>query len=98
MKNLNVFYGPLEVYIKKLGILCPTRSEVKTNRSRRRPLFRGSKSPERGVNNLTSYPAPMHFYESTLKKKKRLLGIFTEILQNDLLVTGSLKTKFSNFN
>ena len=53
----NVFWGSLGVYIKKLGCLFPTRPKIK-NRSRRRSLFRGSKSPERDIDNLASYPAP----------------------------------------
>ena len=47
----------LRVYIKKLGYLCQTRPEIE-NRSRRRSLFRGSKTSERDIDNLTSYPAP----------------------------------------
>jgi len=41
----------------KIGYLCPTRPEIQ-NWSRRRSLFIGSKSPERDIVNLTSYPAP----------------------------------------
>ena len=33
------------------------------NRSRRRSLFRGSKTPERDFDNLTSYPAPRQLYK-----------------------------------
>ena len=51
--------------------------------------FRGSKSTERDIENLTSWPAPRQFYEKTYKIARPPL-IFTEILQNALLDTGSL--------
>ena len=67
----------------------PTRPEIK-NWSQRRSLLRGSKSPERDDDNLTSYPAPRQLYESTYSIIEPVILIFTEILQNVLLVTGSL--------
>ena len=39
------------------------------NRSRRRALFRGSKTPEGDIDNLTSYPAPNKLYESTFRNR-----------------------------
>ena len=32
------------------------------NRSPQKTFFRGSKTPERGFNNLTSYPVPRQIY------------------------------------
>ena len=71
-----------------MGYLCPTRPEIK-NRSRRRALFRGSKSPERDIDNLTSYPAPNKLYESTFKNRTGC-NVQKEIFQNVLHATGSL--------
>ena len=47
---------------KKMCYLCPMRPEIK-NRRRRRSLFRGSKSRERNIDNLTLYPpSPLYSY------------------------------------
>ena len=60
--------GHRENILKKMGYLCLTRPEMK-NWSRRRSFFKGSKSPERGIDNLTLYPAPRQLHESTFKNR-----------------------------
>ena len=61
-----------------MGYLCPTRPEIK-NRSRRRSLFRGSKTPERDIDNLTSYPAPNKLYELRSKIEPAAINIERDI-------------------
>ena len=58
-----------------MGYLCPTRPEIK-NRSRRRSLFRGSKTLERDIDNLTSYPAPNKYM--SLHSKIEPAAIYNE--------------------
>jgi len=61
-----------------MGFLCPTRPEIK-NRSRRRSLFRGSKTPEGDIDNLTSYPAPNNYMSLHSKIEPAAINIERDI-------------------
>ena len=52
--------------ILKIGLFISNKAGDKKS-SRRRSLFGGSKSPERDIDNLTSFTAPRQLYESTFK-------------------------------
>ena len=67
-------------HLKNLAIYVQ-RGWRKKNRNRRRSLFRGSKSPERDFDNLTSYPAPRQLYESTLKIEPAAINIYRDIIK-----------------
>ena len=56
-------------YILNILAVSLTGPEIKKNRSRRRSRFRGSKSPEKDVDNLTSYPTLRQLDESTFKNR-----------------------------